>query len=138
MRKKIVVIMLAIFIMLITMGAEGGCFGTEADIVSANLSTDAEQFKINRRAVFYNGITGEYMLTMEGRLSIEDDGNQLEVTVKVADDAYKKHFLGLSDNISYFVEQLETADVDRYRYKVIFRPQQVIPDFDIDAGSDAN
>jgi len=124
--------------MLITMGAEGGCFGDEADVVSHNLSKDADQFKINRRAVFYNGITGEYMLTMEGRISIEDEGHQLEVVVKVGDDAYKKHFLGLSDKIGYIVEQLETADVDRYRYKVIFRPQQIIPDYDIDVGSDAN
>jgi len=112
-----------------------GC-ETEADVTSANLSMDADEFKINRRIVFFNGITDTYLLSIEGRASIFDDGNQLEVTVKTGEDAYKKHFLGLSDNVSYFVEQLESADVDKYRYKVLFRPQVIIPDVDLKTGSD--
>lgn len=111
-----------------------GC-SSDADVASANLSKDAEQFKIERRVVFFNGITDQYLLSIEGRCSIEDQGNQLEVTCKVADDAYKKHFLGLSDNVSYFVEQLETADVSVYQYKVIFKPQTIVPDVDLSVGS---
>jgi hypothetical protein len=116
-----------------------GC-STDAQVASHNLSMDADQFKIDRRVVFFNGITDTYLLTIEGRCSItaDVDDSQLEVTCRVNDDAYKKHFLGLSDNVSYFVEQLEYSDVDTYRYKVIFKPQSIIPDFDLSKGSDGD
>jgi hypothetical protein len=107
-----------------------GC--TEADTASHNLSQDADNFEINRRIVFFNGITDTYLLTIEGRCSILDEGKQLEVTCKTDDDKYLKHFLGLSDNVSYFVEQLDAADVDGYHYKVIFRPETIVPDIDME------
>ena len=108
-----------------------GCTA-EADTVSENLSTAADNFEVNRRVVFFNGITDTYLLTIEGLCSVTDEGNQLEVTCKVGDDAYKKHFLGLSDNVSYFVEQLEAVDVDAYHYRVIFRPETIAPDIDLE------
>lgn len=108
---------------------------TDADVVSANLSKAAEQFEIERRVVFLNGITDTYMLSIEGLCSIEDQGIQLEVTCKLGPDEYKKHFLGLSDNVTYFVEQLEPADVSEYRYRVIFKPQVILPDIDPEVGS---
>ena len=94
---------------------------------SYNLSEAADHFEIDRRIVFYNGITDTYMLAMEGRCSIEDQGNQLEVTCKVGENAYKKHFLGLSDNVTYFAEQIETSDVSVYHHTVRFRPQSILP-----------
>lgn len=103
---------------------------SQADVASNNLSKAAEEFEIERRIVFLNGITDDYPLVIEGRCSIEDQGIQLEVTCKVADDGYKKHFLGLSDNMSYFVEQLESAEVGTYHYRVFFRPEQIIPDIE--------
>lgn len=105
---------------------------SDADMASHNLSMAAEQFEIERRVVFFNGITDEYMLTIEGRCSIEDDGNQLEVTCKTGEDEFKKHFLGLSDNVTYFVEQLEGAEVNVYNYRVIFRPTVILPDVDVE------
>lgn len=113
-----------------------GC-QTDADVASQNLSLAAEQFEIERRVVFFNGITDQYMLTIEGRCSIEADraDAQLEVTCKIADDQFKKHFLGLSDNVTYFVEQLEVADASEYRYRVIFKPSTIIPDVDTELGS---
>lgn len=108
-----------------------GC-SSDADVASSNLSKSAEQFEINRRIVFFNGITDKYLLTIEGRCSIEvdDADGQLEVTCKVGENNYKKHFLGLSDNVSYFVEQTTPATVGVYQYRVIFRPTQIIPDVD--------
>lgn len=88
-------------------------------------------FEINRRIVFYNGITGEYMLTIEGRCSIKDQGNQLEVTCKNSSNGYRKHFLGLSDNVTYFAEQLFDQDVSVYHYRVVFKPQSIIPEIDL-------
>lgn len=106
---------------------------SDADVASKNLSTAAEQFEIERRVVFLNGITDEYILEVYGRCSIEDDGGQLEVTCKQAEDEYVKHFLGLSDNVTYFAEQVEVADADEYRYRVIFKPESIIPAFDLEA-----
>lgn len=107
-----------------------GC-DTDANVASRNLSKAAEMFQIERRVVFFNGITDTYLLSIEGRCSIDDQGTQLEVTCKTSDTTYKKHFLGLSDNVSYFVEQLSSANVSTYRYKVIFKPSVIIPDVDL-------
>lgn len=116
--------------------ALAGC--TDADVASHNLSKAADQFEINRRVVFYNGITDSYMLTIEGRCSLgnNDSAGQLTVTCKVGPNSYKKHFLGLSDNVTYFVEQIDGADVSAYHYRVIFKPQTILPDVDFvgDAG----
>jgi hypothetical protein len=98
-------------------------------VASENLSKAADQFEIQRRVIFLNGITDTYMLVIEGRCSIEDEITQLEVTCKVGDQ-FKKHFLGLSDNVTYFVEQLEGASVSTDHYRVIFKPETIIPDVD--------
>lgn len=104
-----------------------------ADVASRNLSTEADNFRINRRIVFYNGITGGYLLTIEGLCSLgnADSSRQLSVTCKTGPDAYKKHFLGLSDNVTYFAEQIEPAAVSTYRYRVIFNPATIIPDIEV-------
>ena len=102
---------------------------TDAEVASRNLSKAADQFEIDRRIVFFNGITDKYLLTIEGRCSIEPDGGKLDVTCKTG-GAFKKHFLGLSDNVSYFVEQLESASVSTDHYRVIFKPETIIPDVD--------
>lgn len=109
----------------------GAC--TDADIASNNLSKAADQFEINRRVVFYNGITGDYMLTVEGLCSLgnSDKTRQLTITCKTGPSAYKKHFLGLSDNVTYFVEQLEPAATNVYHYRVVFKPAAIIPDIEI-------
>lgn len=106
---------------------------SDADIASNNLSTAADQFQVNRRIVFYNGITGEYMLTIEGLCSLGnyDANRQLSVTCKVGPTEYKKSFLGLSDNVTYFAEQIEPAAVNVYHYQVIFKPAAIIPDIQL-------
>ena len=106
----------------------------DADRASDNLSKAADSFEIDRRVVFFNGITDKYLLTIEGRCSITPDGGKLDVTCKVGEDQYKRHFLGLSDNVSYFVEQIDPADVSVYHYRVIFKPENIIPDIDVQTG----
>ncbi len=108
----------------------------DATIASQNLSKAADNFEIDRRIIFYNGITDTYMLTIEGRCSIEDQHHQLEVTCKIGENAYKKHFLGLSDNVTYFAEQLETVDVSVYHHRVTFKPQTILPDIDFRGDAD--
>jgi hypothetical protein len=105
---------------------------TDADVASRNLSKAADMFEVNRRVVFYNGITGDYILSLEGRCSLgnQDKARELTVTCKTGPDTYKKHFLGLSDNVTYFAEQLEPVAADVYHYRVIFKPATIIPDVD--------
>lgn len=106
---------------------------SDADVASRNLSKAADQFEVQRRIVFYNGITGDYILTIEGLCSLgnKDPKEQLTVTCKTGPSSYKKHFLGLSDNVTYFAEQIEGVDVNIYRYRVIFKPTVIIPDVDL-------
>lgn len=110
----------------------------DANIASRNLSKAADMFEIERRVIFYNGITGEYLLTIEGRCSLGnfDKARTLSVTCKTGPDAYKKHFLGLSDNVTYIVEQLAAKDVSVYHYRVIFKPQVILPDIDFRGDTD--
>jgi len=110
-----------------------GC--SDATIASLNLEKSAEQFELQRRIVFFNGITDTYLLTMEGKCSIEVQRSQrqLEVTCKVGEGAFKQHHLGLSDNVSYFSEQVEAGAVSAYHYRVIFKPQTIVPDIDFKA-----
>lgn len=116
----------------ISMALMAGSCDQPADVASRNLSTAADNFEIVRRIVFYNGITDSYMLTIEGMCSLGnyDSAKQLTVTCKTGSDQYKKHFLGLSDNVTYFVEQLDPAKVSTYHYRVVFRPQAILPDID--------
>ena len=117
-----------ILALFISAGVIAGC--SDANVASSNLSKAADNFELTRRIVFYNGITDTYMLTIEGKCSLgnNDSVGQLTVTCKLGPDQYKKHFLGLSDNVTYFVEQIKAADADEYRYRVIFRPESVLPD----------
>lgn len=103
---------------------------SDADVASENLSKAADQFEIVRRIAFVNGITDKYLLVVEGRCSIRDADGQLEVTCKAAGGEFKKHFLRLSDNVTYVAEQLEGANVSTDHYRVIFKPEALIPDVD--------
>ncbi|MBS9782213.1 MAG: hypothetical protein KGV43_00210 [Arcobacter sp.] len=107
----------------------------DASIASKNISTQSDLFQIDRRIIFYNGITDQAILTIQGKCSIKKDNtdNQLEVICKVGENEFKKHYLGISDNVTYFVEQLYSKDVSTYQYKVVFKPQSIIPDIDFKA-----
>jgi hypothetical protein len=111
-----------------------GC--SDADVVSERISTEADYFKIERRIVFYNGITGDYMLSIEGRCSLGNDrtAEEVSITCKTGEDTYKKHFLGLSDNVTYFIEQVTAGYEDPYHYLVVFKPATILPDIDLKVG----
>lgn len=123
--KKIFIAMIVLMLFI------SGC--AEADVASQNVSKSADQFEIVRRIVFYNGITGEYILVIEGLCSLGnyDTAGSLSVICKTSATEYKKHFLGLSDNVTYFAEQLEPAQVNVYHYRVIFKPSVIVPDIDL-------
>jgi hypothetical protein len=106
----------------------GGC--SEAERVSYNLSQEADNFNVVRQLTVINCITGDTMFQMTGKMSITADteDNQLEIIVE-DDGTYVKHFVGLSDNVTYIVEDLNLGDneVSKYRYTLNFNPSMWIP-----------
>lgn len=118
-----------------------GC-SSSAEVASDNLARASENFEVERRIVFFNGITDTYLLSIEGKCSISDSKEdnskgQVEVTCKVGDNKFKKHILGLSDNVSYFVEQTDAVETDPFHYRVIFRPETIVPDVDLQTSGQA-
>lgn len=123
---KIIFTILALFSLLT------GC-SRPADVASQNLSQAADNFEINRRITFYNGITGQYILVIEGLCSKGNDDTMDKVTFtcKVGPGQYKKHFLGVSNNVTYFVEQIDPAPASTYHYRVMFNPSALVPDITV-------
>lgn len=105
----------------------------DADVASRNLSTAADNFEVTRRIVFYNGITGDYILTIEGLCSKGNDDTERKVsfTCKVGPNQFKKHYLGVSDNVTWFMEQMEPTPASVYHYRVVFKPAVIVPDIQI-------
>ncbi len=114
-----------------------GC-QSDADTVSDNIHHAVEQFEVQRRIVAINGITDAPMLEIEGRCSVEsadsDLSGGLEIVCKIGPNEYMKHFVGLSDNVTYVVQQLETVDASVYHHRVIIKPENIIPEFDYEGG----
>jgi hypothetical protein len=107
---------------------------SDADIARQTLSKAADMFEINRRIVFYNGITDSYMLTIEGLCSLggaESLKDVVTVTCKTGPGVFKKHYLGLSDNVTYFAEQIDAVPTNTYHYRVIFKPAAIVPNIDV-------
>lgn len=126
MKKTIVLLLLTALLGLTSCSRE-------ADVASRNLSEAADNFEISRRIVFYNGVTGDYILSIEGLCSLgnSDSSERLSVTCKVGPNEYKKHYLGLSDNVTFFSEQKEGSKADVYHYRVTFKPSTILPDIDM-------
>ncbi len=127
--KKMKTMLLAVAAIAVL--ALGAC--SDADVASRNLSKAADQFEVTRRIVFYNGITADYMLTIQGLCSLgnADKAREVSITCKTGPSAYKKHFLGLSDNVTYFVEQVDASSASPYQYRVVFKPLALVPDIEI-------
>jgi uncharacterized secreted protein with C-terminal beta-propeller domain len=124
MKKKLVSIILVITV-IITLG---GC-ARQADKVSANLSQQADNFNVVRQLTVINCIQGDVIFQMTGKMSIKVDTaeKQLEVVVENADGSYQKHFVGLSDNVTYTVEQKNYKNVDKYKFTLNYNPKMWIP-----------
>lgn len=126
MKKKILSVLMGIGLIATMLT---GC-DTEANRVSYNLSQEADNFNVVREITVINCIQGDVLFQMSGKMSIKADtsDNQLEVIVE-DDGTYVKHFIGLSDNVTYVVEDLNLGanDVNKYKYTLNFNPNMWIP-----------
>ena len=123
MKKK----MLSIILVLGVGATFVGC--NQAEKVSYNLSKEADNFNNVRQLTVMNCITNEILFQMTGKLSIEADtaDKQLEIIVEVENGVYKKHFVGLGDNVAYVVEDITGNNVSNYKYTLNFNPKMILP-----------
>lgn len=122
MRKRII----SLLLVALTTFSLVGC--NQAERVSSNLSQEADNFNVVRQVTVIDCITGDTLFQVSGKISIKADSadNQLEV-ISEENKSYKKHFIGLSDNVSYVVEQLDVKDVDNYKFTINYNPKMWIP-----------
>lgn len=128
MKKKIIALLTCMFIAM----SIAGC--NEADRVSSNLSQQADNFNVLRQVTVINCIANDVVFQMTGKMSIKADtsDNQLEVIVENDDGTYSKHIIGLSNNVTYVVEDLDTNYVEKYRFVINYNPKMWIPvEFDV-------
>lgn len=123
MKRKVSIFMVLGMLMMFLVGCD-----TEASRVSYNISQEADNFNIVRQLTVINCIEGDVLFQMTGNMSIEADNvdNQLEIVVE-NDGKYQKHFIGLSDNVTYVVEDLGSTDVSKYKYTLNYNPEMWIP-----------
>lgn len=124
MRKKVLTAALMTAMALV---AFAGC--SQASRVSSNLSKEANNFNDVRQLTVINCLQGDTLFQMTGKMSIVADtaDNQLEIIVEEEDGTYKKHFVGLSDNVTYVVEDITAGDVSNCKYTLNFNPKMWIP-----------
>lgn len=128
MKKKIIVLLTSMFIAM----SIAGC--NEADRVSTNLSQQADNFNVLRQVTVINCIANDVVFQMTGKMSIKADTSdgQLEVIVENDDGTYSKHIIGLSNNVTYVVEDLDTNYIEKYRFVINYNPKLWIPvEFDV-------
>lgn len=124
MKRKILALILSVSLVL----ALPGC-GREASRVSYNLSQEADNFNDVRQITVINCLKGDVLFQMTGKMSITADvsENQLEIIVEDEKGEYKKHFIGLSDNVTYVVEDITAGNVSEYKYTLNFNPDMWFP-----------
>jgi len=114
-------------ICVVLLGTLAGC--TQSERVSHNLSKEADNFNVVRQLTVIDCITGDILFQMTGKMSIHSDNtdHQLEVTVEDENGLYQKHFVGLSDNVTYVIEQKQYKSVSNYKYTLNYNPKMWIP-----------
>jgi uncharacterized lipoprotein YajG len=126
--KKRLSMLLAIGIILSSAVVFSGC-EDESIRVNENITQQAQNFNVYRRVTVINCIKGDTLFTMEGLMNIEADtkDKQLEIIVETDKGKYKKHFIGLSDNVTYTVEDISGSQVSKYHYEINYNPKMWIP-----------
>lgn len=111
-----------------------------ADRANENLSKAAENFEVPRRIVGVNTITDSVLWTVEGYCSYETDGDTIDVICATEGKDRKSHVsrttMGKADNVTFVSTQLESVEVDFFRPRIIFRPETIVPNFDLSTSND--
>lgn len=134
--KKIVAALAAVLLAITTLSA---C-SSAADTADRNLSKAAENFEVPRRIVGVNTITDTVLWSVEGYCSYETGGDTVDVICATEGKDRKSHVsrttMGKADNVTFVSTQLESVQVDFFRPRIIFRPETVVPNFDLSTSRD--
>lgn len=117
---------IGIFLIFVSLLAFVGC--TQSSKVSHNLSKQADNFNVTRMLTVVNTRTDTIIFQMTGNFSIEkaSDGD-LEITGENDNGEYYKHFVNLSRDITYVVEDIDSTGVDKHKYEINFNPDMIMP-----------
>lgn len=130
MRRKIIAAVIA----SVAFAGLTGCVSA-ADTANSNLTKAAENFEVPRRVVGVNTITDSVLWSVEGYCSYETDGDTVDVICATEGKDRKNNVsrttMGKADNVTFVSTQLESVNVDFFRPRVIFRPETIIPNFDL-------
>ena len=69
-------------------------------------------------------------VTYQGKIPMNSgmqNENKLVIIAETGKDTYKKHLVNMTDWNMYVVEDLEGADVNKYKYEVNYMPESIIP-----------
>lgn len=120
--KKVV----AVFIILVLIGIMlTGC--RQADRVSYNLSQEADSFNITRKLTVINQRTDTILFEMIGNFSVQKSSGDLDIIGENDDGTYYKHFVYLSSEVTYVVQDLGKTMVNRHKYEINFNPKMIMP-----------
>lgn len=121
MKKKCIALILLIAMIFVLSSCR------QADNVQYNLKREADDFKIRRRITVMNTRTDTPLMQITGLLSIDvDKDGDLNITVEKAPNEFILNYAHLSNDTTYIVEQIETKEVSKYQYEIVFYPKQIV------------
>ena len=128
--KKILVIISILSLLFVLSGCR------QADRVQYNLKREADDFNVRRRITVLNTRTDTPMMQITGLLSIDvDDDGDLNIIIEKSPNEFVLNYAHLSQDTTYIVEQIETKEVSKYKYEIIFYPQNLVSGwFDVKMG----
>lgn len=121
MRNRLVAVLVAILLA----GSLVSC--DEASRVSHNISKEADNFNVERKITVINQRTDTILFQMQGNFSISNSSGGELAVIGANDGGYYKHYIYLSDEITYIVEDMGVRDVNTAKYTIRFNPNMVIP-----------
>ena len=102
------------------------CSCREVNRVDYNLGVQADNFNVERQITVFNTRTDTVLFQLKGVFSLQNSGyNELEVICEVGKGQYRKHFIYMSQDTTYVIEDLGGANVSQYQYKLNFLPQMI-------------
>lgn len=106
-----------------------------ADTANDNLTKAAENFEVPRRIIGVNTIQGDVLWTAEGYCSYETNNDTIDVICATQDEDRRSHVtrttMGKADNVTFISTQLTDVEVDFFRPRFVFRPEGIVPNFDL-------
>ncbi len=134
MNKTIIATAAAALAVVALAGCTSDVVTSDADRADENIVIAAEQFEVQRTIVGISGITGDILFFAEGRCSFEDYTGRVDVTCKYGPNEFRKHIFITGDQDSVVITQEESIDVSVYQTRVILKPENLIPQFDLEVG----